>query len=271
MSLWSKIVGTIESYFQIGLGGPRIKANSGAIDVRNAADNAYVIVRGAAPVGNNDLVTKQYADTLATRTVIAGQFDGNNALPSNTSTERFLVVTTTGPNATIGNLIWDDGLATGTAVVLTTSERLIITQTALTGGTISLAADSLYWWDLTGAAWMNVGGTTMSGAKRVIRMAITNSASQSSAALVPANAVGFECMLDITTPYSGGGTISVGRTGSASLLQATTDNLATVAGQYQVMQATAWGATPLAVLVTVGGAPAAGAGFCIVKYSVPDA
>jgi hypothetical protein len=271
MSLWSKIVGTIESYWQIGLAGPRLKANSGAVDVRNAGDSAYAVIRGATPVGNNDLVTKQYADTLATRYVITDQFDGNDALPANTATEHFSVVTTTGTNAAIGDLIWDDGTSTGTAVLLPTAQRLIMTQTALTGGTISFAADSMYWWDTTSGAWINVGGSTMSGAQRVIKFATTNAASQSSTAEIPANAVVLSATLEVTTPYSAGATVSIGRTGSTALIQATTDNLATVAGTYDVPQDTAWGATALPVLITVAGTPAAGAGFCIVQYVVPDA
>jgi hypothetical protein len=63
MSLFAKIRGTIETIFQIGLGGPQIKANAGNIDMRNAADAAFVIVRGATPVAANDLVTKAYADS----------------------------------------------------------------------------------------------------------------------------------------------------------------------------------------------------------------
>lgn len=70
MSLWSKIRGTIETIFQIGLGGPQLKNNSGAIEARNAGDSAFAVVRGAAPVGDNDLVTKTYADTLATRSIV---------------------------------------------------------------------------------------------------------------------------------------------------------------------------------------------------------
>ena len=271
MSLWSKIVGTIESYFQIGLGGPRVKANSGAIDMRNAADNAYVITRGLSPVGMNDYVTKQYADTLATRYVVSGQFDGNNALPSNTGTEQFLVVTTTGANASIGDLIFDDGSSTGTATKIVATSRTILSQTALTGGTVSLAADTMYWWDTGVPAWTNISGSTMSGALRTIRMAITNAASQSSASTIPANANIRRAMLDVVTPYSGGATISVGRTGSLALMMATTDSLVTAAGLYEVTQDTAFGASALAVVVTVAGTPAAGAGYCIVEYTVPDA
>lgn len=60
MSLWSKIRGTIETVFQLGIGGPQLKANAGVIEARDASDAAFVIVRGLTPVGNTDLATKLY-------------------------------------------------------------------------------------------------------------------------------------------------------------------------------------------------------------------
>jgi len=62
MSFYSKLRGTIETIFQIGLGGPQLKANAGTIEHRNATDAAFAIARGADPVGVNDLTTKQYVD-----------------------------------------------------------------------------------------------------------------------------------------------------------------------------------------------------------------
>lgn len=56
MSLWAKIRGTAETIFQLGLGGPQWNANAGAIEAKNAADNAFAIVRGATAVGASDLV-----------------------------------------------------------------------------------------------------------------------------------------------------------------------------------------------------------------------
>lgn len=269
MSLLSKIRGTIETIFQIGLGGPQLKNNAGVVEARNSADSGFAIVRGALPIGDNDLVTKTYADKLAARFIVTAQFDGNNTLPANTGTEHFIAVTTTGANATIGQLLWDDGTASGTAQVIAAGAgNMIAVTVSLTGGTVSLSPDTLYMWD---SSWVNVAGASLSGAIREIRFAITNAASQSSAALVPANAVIVTAQLDIVTPYSAGATITVGRTGSASLAMATTDNLATVAGIYEVPLDTAWGGSALAVLVTVAGAPAAGAGFAILRYSVPDA
>lgn len=272
MSVYSKIRGTIETIFSLGLGGPNLKNNAGVIEARNAGDSAFVIVRGLPPVGNNDLATKTYVDTLASRTIVDTQFDGNNALPANTATEHFYVVTTTGPNAAIGELIWDDGTAVGTTVVLVAVDsRLIITTMAFTGGTISLKAESLYTWDTTTSAWLNAGGSQQSGAVRVIRYAVTNAATQDSASKIPANAVVLRARLNVTTPYSGGSTVTIGRVGSLALLQGTTDNRPTVADIYEVPQETAWGVTELVVRTTVGGAPAAGAGFVLVEYSVPDA
>lgn len=271
MSLWQKIRGTIETIFQLGLGGPNLKANGGAIEARNSGDSAFAVMRAAAPVGVNDVATRTYVDTIASRTIVDTQFDGNSALPANTGTNHFYVVTTTGPNASIGQLLWDDGSGVGTVTVLVAVDsRMIITTQAFTGGTISLKAESLYTWDATTSAWLNAGGSQQSGAVRLVRFAITNAASQSSATQIPANAIIVEAALDITTPYSGGANLTVGRASAPSNLMVAGDSLAQVAGMYSVEQDTAWGGTAAAVLVTVTGAPAAGAGFALVKYSLPD-
>jgi hypothetical protein len=63
MSLWTKIRGTIETRFQISLGGPQWKNNAGNIEARNPADSGFVIGRGATPVAANDWATKAYVDS----------------------------------------------------------------------------------------------------------------------------------------------------------------------------------------------------------------
>jgi len=50
---------------QLGKAGPRINLSGSVIQARNAADGAYVIVRGLDPVGANDLTTKSYVDSVA--------------------------------------------------------------------------------------------------------------------------------------------------------------------------------------------------------------
>ena len=95
-------------------------------------------------------------------------------------------------------------------------------------------------------------------------------ATRSSATNVPANAIVNFCSLVVILGYSGGTTIAVGRAGSASLLMATADNVATVANEYQTPQTTAWGGAALPILATVAGGPAAGAALVTVKYSIPS-
>lgn len=176
MSLWAKIIGTIETKFQLGLGGPQWKANGGVIEARDSADAAMVKIRALDPAGATDVATKNYVDT-----------------------------------------------------------------------------------------------GTLGGSVRQISFALTNGASQSSATQIPANAVVLKVQLEITTPYSGGATISVGQSGSTSLLMGTTDSNPQAAGIYEVGEDVAWGVSALAVLVTVAGAPAAGVGKCIVNYTTPAA
>jgi hypothetical protein len=268
---FDKLRGTSETTWQVGLGGPNLNANGTALEAKNAANSALAIMRGATPVGDTDLANKQYVDTLFTRIVVSLQFNGGSALPANTGTEQFYVVTTTGANATIGQLLWDDGTGVGTVTVLAAKAQMIVTAAAFTGGTITFSADSLYVWDTTSTSWVNAGGSQISGAARTIRTALTNAASQSSAKSIPANAIVYDRFFDITTAFSAGATLTMGQTGTPALLQSTTDNLPQTLGEYHVSQETVWGASALPVLVTVAGAPAAGAGFFNATYAIPDA
>jgi hypothetical protein len=52
------------SPLEIGEGGQKVKSADGTIEHRNAADDDYVIARGADPVGPNDLVTKGSIDAV---------------------------------------------------------------------------------------------------------------------------------------------------------------------------------------------------------------
>jgi len=113
------------------------------------------------------------------------------------------------------------------------------------------------------------GGSTP-GAVTRIRFAVGVGASQSSVTSIPAGAVVSRVVLDVTTPYSGGATISVGQTGSAALLMATGDNTPQTGALYEAEQDTPWGGSALPVLVTVGGAPGAGAGTVTVDYCTPN-
>lgn len=63
MSFLSKIRGTFETLFRIGKDGPQLKKiSTSVLEVRNSADGDYAIVRGATPVGVDDLATKDYTE-----------------------------------------------------------------------------------------------------------------------------------------------------------------------------------------------------------------
>jgi len=264
-----KLRGTIETIFRLGLAGPQIKNNSGVIEIRNAADDGYAVVRGGLPVAANDFVIKSYADALQKPFIVSRQADCTAALPTNTGTAGYVLVTTAGTGAVIGDLLIDDGSSSGDMTISTAIEgRPIGVTDALTGGTIEVDADSIYIWDTDGSAWVKIGDlSTIQNAKCVIRMVIGTDATYSSTKLIPANARGLKASLEVGTPYSATTTISIGYSGAETALMATTDNNAEVADTYIVEQDTAWDSSDAAVLVTIANTPAAGAGVVLIEYS----
>ena|SRR5271157_3125186 len=111
-----------------------------------------------------------------------------------------------------------------------------------------------------------VGSVVSGGAVQEIRFPIGTGATQNSGTSIPNGAIVGERYLDIETPYSPGTTIEVGNAGNPALLMATTDSVPTSDGVYKVpADDTVWPG-PADVLVTVGGGPAVGTGFCVVQY-----
>lgn len=269
--VFSKLLGTITTFFQIGnAGGPGINDNAGNLEARNATNTAMVIFRAATPPQGDDnaVANRSYVDQLANKPIPASlQISGATALPANSGTERWYVVSTGGVNAALGTLLWDDGSGVGTVTVIPAAVgNTIVTTAAFAGGTDTFAAFTVYVWN--GAAWVNVAtAASTAGVEFVIRIPIAL-ASVASTAVIPAGAVISDARVDDVTPYSAGATISLGTAGFPAAFMATTDNNPQVAGLYQLMQDTlAPASAPL--FVTITGAPAVGAGFAMITYSVP--
>ena len=107
------------------------------------------------------------------------------------------------------------------------------------------------------------------GVVRCIRFAIAL-ATVDSATSPPASAIVSRATLNVTTPYSAGTTIAIGDDGgTVDLYMATGENDAEAANLYSKTQETT--GVAVAIQATITGAPAAGAGFVSVWYSVPDA
>lgn len=118
--------------------------------------------------------------------------------------------------------------------------------------------------------WEAGGAGGAPGISDTIRFPIGISATTDSATPIPANAIVSNVELDVETAYPPGTTIEIGRVGSLALLQTTAGNLPSALGEYAKRQDTPWGIVPLPPRATIAGAPAFGAAFVIVDYSVPN-
>jgi hypothetical protein len=273
-NIFKNLEGTLSALFQVGIDRPQIKTVSGGqMEIRNSADSDYAILRVATPVGDDDAVPKYYADSIEKPLIVKRQADCTSALPNNTATRGWVVVTTAGTGASIGDILYDNGTSSGTMSIVTAVEgRTIAVTDALTGGTVTFDPDSVYIWDEDGTEWIKIGDiSSLTGALRIIRYVLDNSAQQDSDSQIPANARILEAMLIITTAYSGGATISIGNTATADLFMGTTQNSPQVLKTWTVEQDTDQGGSATVVRTTVSNTPAAGAGVAIVKYSSPNA
>jgi hypothetical protein len=271
-SLWVRIKGVVGSFFQLGgPAGPGLNgASPTAIEAKDATNTVLVNLRAAPPLVDTDVATKAYVDTTSNATPVSQQFNGGSTLPSNSSTEQWYVVTTAGTGgaaaAVIGAILWDDGSGAGVVKVIAPSAgKEIVTTASFTGGAISFNANQNYVW--SGTAWVNIS-PNVSGAVYEVSYALGLGAAQSSVTQIPSGARVTNVLLTVTPAYSAGTTISIGETGSTSLLMATGDNFPTVPGIYSASQDTPWPSLG-SVLATVTGAPSAGAATVTVQYAMP--
>lgn len=72
----ASLAGTTSQTFQLqtGSSGVKLKNSSSVLEARNSADNAYAIVRGGTPVGNDDLTPKSYVTTAVSAVSAAPLF-----------------------------------------------------------------------------------------------------------------------------------------------------------------------------------------------------
>ena len=272
--LFKKIKGVVGSVFQLGKGEGILFKSTGTDngEVRNSTDTGYARLKVLAGTNDNDAVNLKQLNTASKPTIVSDQADTSVSIPSNTGVKRTLVVTTAGSGASIGDLLYDDGSGVGTMEILTAVEGQTIAVTdALTGGSISFDPDSIYIWDADNTQWTKIGDIgAVTGAVRMVRFAIDNTASQESTFEIPANDIVESVHLEVTTAYSPGATIEIGKTGSTDALMASTDNNPQLSSSaYECEERVDFGPSD-GILVTVGGAPAAGAGIVTVRFANPN-
>jgi len=86
-----------------------------------------------------------------------------------------------------------------------------------------------------------VDGLDTPSAVRTIRFTIDTTGAQASATSIPANARVLMTSVEVTTPYTAGGTITVGSATAPTLLQAITDNDPQTADTYRLEHDIDWG------------------------------
>ena len=247
---------------------------AGALAVRNAGDTAYAPTRGAMPVSLNDYTPKAYVDARATTLLASAQHDGTLPLPVSVLGAPFYsVVTTSGGFATIGQMLYDDGLGPlGTVTVLPALNGRTIVTLALFAGAIVLNAQSFYFWD--GAMWLLESAPTFNGAVLTIRVHLLFSdwpGPLASLTSILANSIVLRSTVNVLTPFDVGSLLDLGNVTTPTLLQAATD--LSVAGIYTpgIDQDEPWLGMTLPLLLTlVGPGPAAGEAYITVEYAMPN-
>jgi hypothetical protein len=264
MGLFSRLAGTVATFFQIGgPDGPGFNDNAGVLEGKDPTNTVFAIVRGATPVNPNDLVTKAYDDTAFKPIIVSAQASGATALPANSAAEHFIVITTTGVNAAIGDLLWDNGTGVGTvAVIAAPTGGEIMPIANFTGGTISFTAFQNYVWN--GTAWVSLSSTTP-GVVQAIIFTVGTGATTDSVTSIPVGATIMRATLNVTTAYTAGTTIEIGSTAAAALLMGTGDNFPSTVDAYDAPQITPWNVASV-VQVTIAGTPSAGASTVMVEY-----
>lgn len=276
MANYVDIRGTTENAFQVAIDGAQIKNNAGVLEVKNADDTALAKLRAAAPVGDNDVVNFITFKTQKGNVIVKAQADCSTAIPDNTTEKRFLVVTTPGNGAVVGDLLYDDGSNAGQMTIISKLDgRTIFTTQSFTGGNVELIGEAIYGWDDTGGSWIlqsTVGDAP--GAERVIVYGVATGATTDSSSKIPANAKVFRREVEIKTVYPAGVDLEVGNSGDSDLLIASTSSPKRVnpqkLGTYVVTSAVGWGVAELAVRTTLTNTPASGAATVRVWYSLPN-
>jgi hypothetical protein len=260
----------IGSNVELGKGGPRVKDNAGVVEIKNNADNALAVIRGASPVGDDDLVTKRYMETRA-QVFVTGQINGG--APPAVVNGAIYICTTAGGAYTLKRLYRGEGGSWVDVFGGNPPEGLTMKVTdALSGGTDEYSADHIYVWDEDGTTWVDVGpdptGTNNTKTARVSLTHLNTGANNIGSAL-PNNAVVLRVtayvdqIFDGTTPV-----LEVGDAGDADRHMTTAENDLLTVGKYitdtyHLVTAN----NQLLATLTIGGVPTQGSVHIIVEYS----
>jgi len=259
----------IGSNVEFGKDGPRIKDNSGVLEVRNQADNALARLKAASPTEDSDVVTKEYMETHSSLRV-TGQINGGSP-PAAGTVGRVFIVTTAGGSYALKELYRDDGTQW---VQITVTEGMRITVTDdLTGGTDEYDGDHIYVWDEDGGVWADVGpAPAVAKVTRTERLTLdyTNTGNNNLGAALPANAIVEKVKVYVSQIFDGTSPeLKIGDATDDDRHMQTKDSKLTKVGVYCVETYYLYGSsTQVVANLTIGGTPSQGQLSVLLSYSV---
>jgi hypothetical protein len=259
-------LGTSADEYSIGLNGAKLeRVSENKLKVQKNDDSGLANLEVATPTSNNDAVNKITLDKALKPVKVGRQADCSTALPSNTGTAGYVVVTKAGNGANLGDLLYDDGTSTGTMeIIVPTEGDVIVVNTNLTGNDLELKATYLYLYKSSSWSLPSDSGSRQT---RVVTFDYEDTTVDSELT-IPVGARVTNCVVYIETAFSTGATIEVGDSVDADLYQPTTHNKPTKTGAYETAHNTVI-TTAHVVRVTLGGTPTAGAGTAIVDFIAP--
>lgn len=237
MGVFKDLLGTTAQYLRIGLTGPRLKNNSGNLDLRNAADSAYVdlIVNalqaaGINITGNDIVLNSDAAGSGADRTMTLRR-------PSTGMSQNLVIVLPSGDPSP------------GQAMTVASAAGGVITMeyTTVAGGTDKVVCDT------TSLAFGATSPVTMF--------------------TLPANAVVKSVKVVIDTAFNGTPSLSIGISGTTSKYMGATqiDLTATAGTVFEVDPGlAAVGSTESLIATYSAGSASAGAARILVDYVIPS-
>lgn len=257
-----------------GRTGGRLTDDHGELQVRTADGSALNNLAIAEPTSNDHAANRAYVRKRAVR--VAHGFDGAAVPAAGTYTDQYLVCTTAGGSYSIGDLAYDDG-TTVTRIPAEEGRQLNVTA-AITGGSITFDADSIYVWDSTTGTWIKIGDVGgFTGAVRTTTISFTYADDGHAVAAttpIPANAIVLDTKTEIQTAFNGTNPeIQVGYNGDPDAFMTTTDNYPDEVGTYQNIEQVNVGAsavTPEVLFQTSASDATAGSGVVYIQFAVPN-
>lgn len=232
MARFADLLGTVFSKFQLGIGGPQLKNNAGAVEARNAADSAYAAVNAA--------LVNVFGSTV---TLNAG------ATESGSSWKFSLQSPASGQTADM-TVVWP-GAAPSTGMALTVA--------SVSGSTVTLA-------------WQSVGGATNNVAVESVPLAFGTTSPVAMFTLpANAQILDCTIYVDTPwTGQTAAPSLSIGVSGTTSKYVPATEVDLTTAAAYSINPALIPDTVSEALIATYAGNSAtAGAARIVVSYAVP--